>query len=73
MRLKIRLIAFSSDWLYPPEQLKEVAKAVRRAGADATYYEISSDYGHDAFLLEYEKQEPLVRSFLQRVAAEGGV
>jgi homoserine O-acetyltransferase len=60
------LIAFSSDWLYPPDQLKRVAKAVRRAGGDATYYEIGSDYGHDAFLLDYEKQEPLVRSFLER-------
>ena len=61
------LIAFSSDWLYPPHQLKDVAKAIRRSGGEATYYEISSDYGHDAFLLEYQKQEPLVASFLRRV------
>ena len=61
------LIAFSSDWLYPPQQLKDVAKAIRRSGGEATYYEISSDYGHDAFLLEYQKQEPLVASFLRRV------
>ncbi len=64
------LIAFSSDWLYPPYQLKEVARAIRRSGGDATYYEISSDYGHDAFLLDYEKQEPLVRSFLKRAEQE---
>lgn len=66
--LQYLLIAFSSDWLYPPQQLKDVARAIRRAGGDATYYEISSDYGHDAFLLDYEKQEPLVRSFLDRSA-----
>ena len=60
------LIAFSSDWLYPPQQLKDVARAIRRSGGDATYYEISSDYGHDAFLLDYEKQAPLVRYFLER-------
>lgn len=60
------LIAFSSDWLYPPQQLKEVARAIRRSGGDATYYEISSDFGHDAFLLDYKKQEPLVTSFLAR-------
>ncbi len=62
------VIAFSSDWLYPPSQNKEVAQAIRRAGGDATYCEISSDYGHDAFLLEYEQQEPLIRAFLERVA-----
>lgn len=64
---KYLLMAFSSDWLYPPYQLKEVAQAVRRSGGDATYCEIQSDYGHDAFLLEHQTQEPLVRSFLERV------
>ncbi|MCX7964131.1 MAG: homoserine O-acetyltransferase [Candidatus Sumerlaea chitinivorans] len=60
-------ITFSSDWLYPPHQLKEVAQAIRRGGGDASYCEINSDYGHDAFLLEYAAQEPLIRSFLDRV------
>ena len=60
------LIAFSSDWLYPPQQLKDVARAIRRAGGDATYYEVSSDYGHDAFLLDHERQQPLISSFLDR-------
>ena len=45
-----------------------MAQAIRRAGGDATYCEISSEYGHDAFLLEYEQQAPLVKSFLERVA-----
>ena len=61
------LIAFSSDWLYPPQQLKDVAKAIRRSGGDATYYEISSDYGHDAFLLDHERQTPLVGYFLNNI------
>ena len=60
------LIAFSSDWLYPPHQLKDVARAIRRSGGDATYYEVGSDYGHDAFLLDHEKQAPLIKSFLAR-------
>lgn len=64
------LIAFSSDWLYPAHQLKDVARAIRRSGGDATYYEISSDFGHDAFLLDHKKQEPLVRSFLERAHQE---
>ena len=66
------LMAFSSDWLYPPAQSKAVAQAIRRAGGDATYCEITSDYGHDAFLLEHKQQEPLVRAFLERVQAASG-
>ena len=49
------------------EKNLDLAQAIRRAGGDATYCEIQSDYGHDAFLLEHQTQEPLVRSFLQRV------
>lgn len=64
------LMAFSSDWLYPPHQLKEVAQAIRRSGSDATYCVINSDYGHDAFLLEHQAQDPLIRSFLERVSEE---
>ncbi|MGC8741509.1 MAG: homoserine O-acetyltransferase MetX [Candidatus Sumerlaeaceae bacterium] len=62
------LMTFSSDWLYPPQQLKEVAHAVRRVGGDATYCEINSDYGHDAFLLEHATQAPLISSFLERAS-----
>jgi len=65
------LITFSSDWLYPAYQLKEVAHAVRRNHGDATYCEIRSDYGHDAFLLEYREQTPIVVSFLERVHRSG--
>jgi homoserine O-acetyltransferase len=69
-RARFLLLAFSSDWLYPPHQLKEVAQAIRRLGKDATYCEIKSDYGHDAFLLEHQVQEPMVKSFLERVSKE---
>ena len=64
------LISFSSDWLYPPAQLKEVAQAIRRSGGDATYCEITSDYGHDSFLVESAAQDPYIRSFLKRVTQE---
>ncbi len=64
------LMAFSSDWLYPPAQLRDVAQAIRRCGGDCTYCVINSDYGHDAFLLEYQAQDPLIRSFLERASEE---
>jgi homoserine O-acetyltransferase len=60
------LIAFSSDWLYPAHQMKDIAQAIRRSGGDATYCELSGIYGHDSFLVEHEAQGPLVKSFLER-------
>ena len=58
------LITYSSDWLYPPHQLREVARAVRLAGKSATYCEIDAIYGHDSFLLNSPEQEDLTRGFL---------
>jgi len=59
------VIAFSSDWLYPPQQSKEIVKALKMNGIDVTYCEISSDYGHDAFLLEFGEETKLIKHFLE--------
>ena len=52
------VIAFQSDWLYPPYQSREIVRRLKMRGVDATYCEIKSTYGHDAFLLEIEEQIP---------------
>jgi homoserine O-acetyltransferase len=64
MQASALVMAFSSDWLYPPAQNKEAVAAMLRAGKQATYVEIESDYGHDAFLLEAEEISRFIRAFL---------
>jgi len=59
------VIAFSSDWLYPPFQSKEIVRALKMNGIDVTYCEISSCYGHDAFLLESPEETKLIKHFLK--------
>jgi homoserine O-acetyltransferase len=58
------LIAFSSDWLYPPGDSEELAAALRRAGKHAELHVIEAPYGHDCFLLEEARQTPIIREFL---------
>jgi homoserine O-acetyltransferase len=65
--LKVLVMAYKSDWLYPPYQTQEIVRACKLAGLDATYCEIVSDYGHDAFLLEVKEQTHLIKYFLERV------
>ncbi len=64
-------LTFSTDWLYPPSQLKEVATALRRSKGNVTYVEIDSDFGHDSFLLENPHLESLVEGFLENPARGG--
>lgn len=60
------LIAFSSDWLYPPAGSEELATALRAAGKDAELHVIDAPYGHDCFLLEEARQTPMIQRFLAR-------
>lgn len=68
LKAKVLVIAFKSDWLYPSHQSQEIVKACKLSGVDTTYCEINSTYGHDAFLLEIEEEEDLIKHFLNTVA-----
>jgi homoserine O-acetyltransferase/O-succinyltransferase len=64
LKAKVLVVAFKSDWLYPAYQSQEIVKACKLAGVNATYCEITSTYGHDAFLLETEQETQLIKNFL---------
>jgi homoserine O-acetyltransferase len=64
VKAKFLVISFSSDWLFPSYQSKEIVSALRRVGAQVIYTEIQTDYGHDAFLLESEQLSSLISNFL---------
>jgi homoserine O-acetyltransferase/O-succinyltransferase len=58
------LIAFSSDWLYPPSGSEELAAVLRALGKEVEFHVIEAPYGHDCFLLEEARQTPLIERFL---------
>lgn len=64
-RAKFLVISFSSDWLFPSYQSKEIVRALRQNNTDVIYTEIETDYGHDAFLLEYKQLTSLITNFLE--------
>ncbi|NLF02758.1 MAG: homoserine O-acetyltransferase [Anaerolineales bacterium] len=61
------VVSFSSDWLYPTPQAKELVKALQANGVPTTFLEIQNAYGHDAFLLPSEELSATVTSFLANV------
>ncbi|MGE9296286.1 MAG: homoserine O-acetyltransferase MetX [Puniceicoccales bacterium] len=59
------VVGFTSDWLFPPQQNREIVLALLHSGKHATYAEIDSVLGHDSFLVEAPELEELVRRFLR--------
>lgn len=64
------VVSFTSDWLYPTYHSKELVSALMATGADVTYCNIESRWGHDAFLLEVETMTGLISDFLGRIVTE---
>jgi len=61
---KVLVIAFTSDWLYTPEQNKEIVNAMLRIGKDASYLELDHKHGHDSFLINSPDFLRTVSAFL---------
>ncbi len=66
-KAKFLVISFSSDWLYPTYQSKELVKALKKNGLEVNFCEIRTDYGHDSFLISNPKLEALVAGFLDNL------
>jgi len=64
------IIAFTSDWLFPPVENKRIAHALNAVAAQVSFVEIKSDKGHDAFLLEEPEMFDTVRGFLNHAAQD---
>ena len=58
------IVSFNTDWLYPTSESRAIVHALNAAGADASFVELESPFGHDAFLLENAEMEAIVRGFL---------
>ncbi|MBD1157541.1 homoserine O-acetyltransferase [Pelagibacterales bacterium SAG-MED20] len=63
-KTKFLIISFTSDWLYPTSENKEIVIALNAIGADVGFVEIESDKGHDSFLLKVPKFLDTLKGFI---------
>ncbi len=63
-KARFLVVSFTSDWLYPTYQSRDMVQAMKKCGLDVSFCEINADCGHDAFLLRNERMFALVRGFL---------
>lgn len=59
------LISFTSDWLYPTVESRNIVHALNAAGAEVSFVEIESSFGHDAFLLDVPEMNRVIDGFLR--------
>lgn len=61
---ELMVVSFSSDWIYPPEECREIVNAFIADGKPVTYVDIESSSGHDGFLVDTVPVGRLLRSYL---------
>ncbi len=66
---KFLVISFTTDWRFAPERSREIVKALLDNDADVSYAEITSQHGHDAFLLKNKHYEQVFSAYMARVKA----
>jgi homoserine O-acetyltransferase len=67
------VVSFTSDWLFPTPESREVMHALNAAGARVSFAEIATDKGHDAFLLDEPELFAIVRGFLDGAGKARGL
>jgi len=60
----LHAVGIEGDILYGPRQVGLLVDAARSAGVHASYREIRSDKGHDAFLVEWDQLTDILRDAL---------
>jgi homoserine O-acetyltransferase len=71
-RARFCVVSFTSDWLFPTEENRDIVRALIAAGASVSFVEIATDGGHDAFLLEEPELFATVEGFLSAAAVARG-
>jgi homoserine O-acetyltransferase len=67
------LISFTSDWLFPTAESREIVHALNANAAKVSFVEVESDKGHDAFLLDEPEFHGALRGFLDGAARAIGL
>ena len=64
------VVSFTSDWLYPTYQSRDIVSTLKKNGSDVSFCEIEAQWGHDAFLMPNRRLDGLISGFLDRVYHE---
>ena len=61
------MISFTTDWRFAPSRSREIVNALLKNDQDVSYAEISSNFGHDSFLLADPHYHAVLSAYLGRI------
>jgi homoserine O-acetyltransferase len=65
IRAKVLYVISRSDKLFPPSIAPDVMDKLAKAGVDAKYFEIDTEFGHSATGIEWAKWGPTLKTFVE--------
>ncbi|HEY9080229.1 homoserine O-acetyltransferase MetX [Magnetovibrio sp.] len=71
--VRFLVMSFTSDWLYPTRENRDIVHALNAGAANVSFVEIESDKGHDAFLLDEPEFHKVFEGFLEGCAEHRGL
>lgn len=72
-KTRFLVVSFTSDWLYPTRESREIVQALNAVAANVSFVEIETNNGHDSFLLEEPEFFATVRGFLNAAGVKRGL
>ncbi|TGN08192.1 homoserine O-acetyltransferase MetX [Leptospira ilyithenensis] len=73
VKCRFLVVAYTSDWLYPPYQSEEIVKSLEVNAIPVIFVELNNPAGHDSFLLQSEEQDSIIKDFLEFTDDPDGV
>ena len=73
LKTRFCVVSFTSDWLYPTRESREIVQALNAVAANVSFVEIESDNGHDAFLLDEPEFFKTISGFINSTAKSRGI
>jgi homoserine O-acetyltransferase len=67
IRAKMHLISFSGDLLFLPDEMELIKRTLDTLGRESRYVCVESGYGHDAFLVEYDKFDWMIKDAVEEM------
>ncbi len=72
-KIRFCVISFTSDWMFPTSENREIVHALNAAAANVSFVEIETDQGHDSFLLDIADYRRTLSGFLNGAAEHRGL